>query len=122
MAVVGGCPNGLALGRDGRVYFTQNSGGEDGTDAPSRGRQGTYTLDPDRGEVEQITTTADGLPLASPTTSALGRMAPCTSPTRAPSLTLSPGGSAATLTGEQRLSIMSGERSRMGSGSTATTV
>ena len=27
LAVVDGCPNGLALGPDGRIYFTQNSGG-----------------------------------------------------------------------------------------------
>jgi gluconolactonase len=66
LAVVGGCPNGLALGPDGRIYFTQNSGGGGWYRCPDPKAPGIYALDPASGSVEQVTTTAGIEPLRQP--------------------------------------------------------
>jgi len=66
LAVVGGCPNGLALGPDGRLYFTQNSGGGGAYRCPDPRTPGIFALDPGDGKVEEITTSAEGRPLRQP--------------------------------------------------------
>jgi gluconolactonase len=66
LAVVGGCPNGLALGPDGRIYFTQNSGGGGWYRCPDPRIPGIYALDPVSGSVEQVTTTAGAQALREP--------------------------------------------------------
>jgi len=66
LAVVGGCPNGLALGPDGRIYFTQNSGGGGWYRCPDPKTPGIYALDPLSGSVEQVTTTAGAQALRQP--------------------------------------------------------
>jgi gluconolactonase len=66
LAVVGGCPNGLARGPDGRIYFTQNSGGGGWYRCPDPKAPGIYALDPVSGSVEQVTTKAGTEPLRQP--------------------------------------------------------
>jgi gluconolactonase len=66
LAVVGGCPNGLALGPDGRIYFTQNSGGGGWYQCPDPKAPGIYALDPANASVEQVTTRTGGEPLRQP--------------------------------------------------------
>jgi gluconolactonase len=66
LAVVGGCPNGLALGPDDRIYFTQNTGGGGSYRCADPRTPGIYALDPEDGSVEAITTTADNRPLRQP--------------------------------------------------------
>jgi gluconolactonase len=66
LAVVGGCPNGLALGPDGRIYFTQNSGGGGWYRCPDPKAPGIYALDPVSASVEQITARVAAEPLRQP--------------------------------------------------------
>jgi gluconolactonase len=66
LAVVGGCPNGLAQGPDGRIYFTQNSGGGGTYRCPDPKTPGIFAIDPDGGPVQRITTTASGRALRQP--------------------------------------------------------
>jgi gluconolactonase len=66
MAHVGGNPNGLALGADGRIYVTRGRGvvGSwhlDPPDAPA-----IVAVDPANGAWEVVTTTASGRPLRAP--------------------------------------------------------
>lgn len=66
LAYVGGCPNGLALGSDGRIYFTQNTGGGGWYRCADPRQPGIYALDTDSGEVVQITTSVAGRALRQP--------------------------------------------------------
>jgi gluconolactonase len=66
LAVVGGSPNGLALGPDGRIYFTQNSGGGGWYQCPDQKAPGIYALDPVSASIEQVTTRAAAEPLRQP--------------------------------------------------------
>jgi gluconolactonase len=66
LAVVGGCPNGLALGPDARIYFTQNSGGGGWYRCPDPKVPGIYALDPVSLSVEQVTTETAAGPLRQP--------------------------------------------------------
>lgn len=66
LAVVGGCPNGLALGPDGRIYFTQNSGGGGWYRCPDPRKPGIYALDPVSLSVEEITVRTAAGPLRQP--------------------------------------------------------
>lgn len=66
MAHVGGNPNGLALGADGRIYVTRGRGAVgswrlDPPDAPA-----IVAVDPATGAWEVVTTTASGRPLRAP--------------------------------------------------------
>lgn len=73
LAVVGGCPNGLALGPDGRIYFTQNSGGGGWYRCPDPKTPGIYALDPVSLAVEQVTTRIAAEPLRQPNDLCFGR-------------------------------------------------
>jgi gluconolactonase len=66
LAHVGGAPNGLALGPDGRIYVTQNGGKLGDWHAPDQRPPSILALDPDGGAVEVVATHADGRALRRP--------------------------------------------------------
>lgn len=66
LAAVGGCPNGLALGPDQRIYFTQNTGGGGWYRCREPRTPGIYALDVPGGLTELVTAEASGKPLRQP--------------------------------------------------------
>jgi gluconolactonase len=66
LADVGGSPNGLASGPDGRIYVAQNGGKLGDWHSPVQRIPGIVVVDPDSGAVEPVTEHAGGRPLRRP--------------------------------------------------------
>lgn len=66
LAHVGGAPNGLALGADGRILVAQNGGKLGDWLAPEQRAPAIVALDPGSGAAEVVTTTAGGRTLRRP--------------------------------------------------------
>ncbi|MDW5596935.1 SMP-30/gluconolactonase/LRE family protein [Conexibacter stalactiti] len=66
LAHVGGAPNGLALGADGRILVAQNGGKLGDWLAPEQRAPAIVALDPRSGAVEVVTSAAGGRPLRRP--------------------------------------------------------
>lgn len=66
MADVGGNPNGLAMGADGRIYVTRGRGVVGGWHAPEQVAPAIVAVDPATGAWEVVTTSASGRPLRAP--------------------------------------------------------
>ena len=66
LAVVGGNPNGLALGADGLLYVTRGRGAVGAWRAPQQVAPAIVAVDPADGRWEVVTTSAGGRPLRAP--------------------------------------------------------
>jgi gluconolactonase len=66
MAQVGGNPNGLAMGADGRIYVTRGRGVVGSWKSPDPVTPAIVAVDPASGAWEVVTTTANGRPLRAP--------------------------------------------------------
>ncbi len=66
LALVGGNPNGLALGADGRLYVTRGRGAVGAWRSPEQVSPAIVAVDPADGRWEIVTETADGRPLRAP--------------------------------------------------------
>ena len=66
LAMVGGNPNGLALGADGLVYVTRGRGAVGAWHAPEQVAPAIVAVDPSDGTWEVATTSAGGRPLRAP--------------------------------------------------------
>jgi gluconolactonase len=66
MADIGGNPNGLAMGVDGRIYVTRGRGVVGSWQSPDPVEPAIVAVDPASGAWEIVTTTASGRPLRAP--------------------------------------------------------
>jgi gluconolactonase len=66
LASIGGNPNGLALGPDGRIWATRGRGVLGDWRAEALVEPAIVVVDPATGSAEVVATTADGLPLRAP--------------------------------------------------------
>lgn len=66
LAMVGGNPNGLALGADGLIYVTRGRGAVGAWRSPDQVAPAIVAVDPNDGRWDVVTTTASGRPLRAP--------------------------------------------------------